>query len=64
MLISTPAGLFCQAGGFHIDPWEPVARALITHGHGDHAHAGHRAYLCAEPGVAVLRLRLGGDAQI
>lgn len=64
MLISTPAGLFCQAGGFHIDPWEPVARALITHGHGDHAHAGHRAYLCAEPGVAVLRRRLGGDAQI
>lgn len=64
LLNETPAGLYCEAGGFHIDPWEPVARAVITHAHGDHAHPGHRAYLCAEPGVAVLRRRLGDDVSI
>ena len=64
MLSETPLGLYCGAGDFYIDPWEPVDRALITHAHGDHAHAGSRAYLCASPGVAVLRRRLGDETTI
>ena len=63
MIVETSAGLYCQLGGFHIDPWLPVERALITHAHGDHAHAGSAAYLCAEPGETVLRRRLP-DARI
>jgi len=60
VIVETSAGLYCETGGFHIDPWLPVDRALITHAHGDHAHAGSRAYLCAAAGETVLRRRLPG----
>ena len=53
------AGLYCPAGGFHIDPWRPVERAVITHAHGDHARRGHGAYLASARGAGVLRARLG-----
>jgi putative mRNA 3-end processing factor len=58
VLIETPAGLYCDAGGFHIDPWGPTPRALITHAHGDHARPGSAAYLCAAPGAPLLARRL------
>ncbi len=45
VLIPTPAGLYCPPGDFHIDPTRPVPRALITHGHADHARAGHGGVL-------------------
>lgn len=65
MLIeSSPRGLYCAAGDFHIDPWQPVERAVITHAHGDHARPGSASYLCAAPGLAVLRARLGEEARI
>jgi putative mRNA 3-end processing factor len=63
VIVETSSGLYCEAGGFHIDPWLPVDRALITHAHGDHAHAGSAAYLCAAPGEGILRRRLP-EAQI
>jgi hypothetical protein len=43
----TPDGLYCPSGRFHIDPWRPVERALITHAHGDHARGGSQRYLAA-----------------
>ena len=58
MIVSSPAGLFCSAGDFHIDPWGPVNRAVITHAHSDHASPGSASYLCAAPGAALLRRRL------
>jgi len=58
VIVETSAGLYCEAGGFYVDPWLPVDRALITHAHSDHAHAGSAAYLCAAPGETVLRRRL------
>src|SRR3954447_11022448 len=65
MLIApTESGLSCDAGGFHIDPWQPVARAVITHGHGDHLQPGSAAYLCADASLALVRHRLGADAAI
>ena len=64
MLSVTESGLYCAAGDFYIDPWRPVARALITHAHSDHARPGSRAYLCAQAGVEVLRVRLGREAVI
>ena len=54
-----PQGLFCAAGDFYIDPWRPVHRAVLTHGHADHARAGHAAVLCSARGLPVLRSRLG-----
>jgi putative mRNA 3-end processing factor len=59
LLRVTPAGLFCDAGDFYIDPWRPVARAVVTHAHSDHARAGSDAYLAAAEGAALLRHRLG-----
>jgi putative mRNA 3-end processing factor len=64
MLTETPDGLFCAAGGFHIDPWLPVERAVITHAHGDHARSGSRAYLCADACAPLLQRRLGLDETI
>ena len=64
LLALTPAGLYCAAGDFHIDPWQPVARALITHAHADHARGGSAAYLGAAEGAALLRARLPLDATI
>jgi putative mRNA 3-end processing factor len=55
----TDRGIYCPAGDFFIDPWRPVARALITHGHADHARPGHDAYLCTTAAAPVLRHRLG-----
>ena len=57
-----PAGLYCPAGDFYIDPWRPVERAVITHAHGDHARTGHTRYLAAAPSANVLRTRLGDIA--
>jgi len=52
-------GLFCPAGGFYIDPWKPVDKALITHAHGDHARFGSKAYLCHHFTKPLLEARLG-----
>lgn len=64
ILQTTPPGLYCAAGDFYIDPRQPVARAVITHAHADHARWGCRAYLCATEGKPLLQARLGGDAPI
>jgi putative mRNA 3-end processing factor len=64
MLTETAAGLYCEAGDFHVDPWGPVPRALLTHAHGDHARAGSAAYL-ATPGTASLvARRFGPEARL
>jgi putative mRNA 3-end processing factor len=59
LLTSTPAGLYCEAGGFHIDPPVPAARALITHAHSDHARPGHGAVLATAETLDLMRLRYG-----
>src|SRR3954470_22148770 len=60
MLVTpSPRGLYCAAGDFFIDPWQPVERAVITHAHGDHARTGSGHYLAADRSEAVLRTRLG-----
>lgn len=63
LLVVDDKGLFCPAGNFHIDPWRPVPRAVITHAHGDHARPGCASYLCAEPGRLPLVLRVGDRVQ-
>lgn len=64
LLELTDKGLYCPAGDFHIDPWGPVERAVVTHAHADHARWGSRFYLASERGRGVLRIRLGDKAHI
>jgi putative mRNA 3-end processing factor len=59
ILVPTPSGVCCKPGGFHIDPTRPVAKALITHGHSDHARAGHDAVLATQETLDIMRLRYG-----
>jgi putative mRNA 3-end processing factor len=62
LIVERPEGLYCPAGDFHIDPWRPVPRAVITHAHADHARRGHGAYLATAVSAGVLRARLGDIA--
>ena len=64
LITASAAGLFCEAGGFHVDPAGPCEQAVLTHAHADHARLGSGAYLCAEPSVPFVRKRLGPDAAV
>jgi putative mRNA 3-end processing factor len=64
LLQVTARGLYCAAGDFYVDPWQPVERAVITHAHSDHARAGSGSYLASADGEGVLRARLGDTAAI
>lgn len=55
----TNKGLYCAEGGFYIDPWKPVDKAIITHAHSDHARGGSHSYLCHIHTRPLLQLRLG-----
>ena len=57
-------GLYCPAGDFHVDPWRPVADAIITHAHGDHARSGSANYRAAAVGLDILAERIGDGAPI
>jgi len=59
LVIARPEGLYCPPGDFFIDPWQPVAHALVTHAHGDHLRPGHGHYLTAEAGRHVVASRVG-----
>ncbi|WP_102225611.1 ligase-associated DNA damage response exonuclease [Acidimangrovimonas sediminis] len=61
LLDLTPEGLFSPALGAHIDPHRPVARAIITHGHADHARAGHGAVLATRQTLDIMAIRYGAD---
>jgi putative mRNA 3-end processing factor len=58
LLEFTDRGIYCERAGVYLDPWKPVERAMITHGHSDHARWGHKHYLCSEPSKAILMHRL------
>jgi putative mRNA 3-end processing factor len=64
---TTPAGLYCEPGDFYIDPLMPVPRAVITHGHADHARPGNERVLATSETIAIMRLRydeqVGGSLQ-
>jgi len=59
ILVPSREGICCKPGGFHIDPTRSVAKALITHGHSDHARAGHGAVLATQETLDIMRLRYG-----
>lgn len=59
LLEFTERGIYCARADVYIDPWKPVDRALITHGHADHSRWGHRHYLATRTAAPVIRYRLG-----
>ena len=61
VLCQKPAGLYCPPGDFYIDPVRPVARAVITHGHSDHARSGHGKVLATSETLAIMEARYGED---
>lgn len=61
LLRPTPAGLYCPPGDFYIDPVRPVDRAVVTHGHSDHARSGHGAVLATEQTLKIMAERYGED---
>jgi putative mRNA 3-end processing factor len=61
---ATPAGLYCEPGDFHIDPSHPAPRAVITHGHGDHARSGNGHVLATRETIAIMQARYGAGAGV
>ena len=61
LLCATDKGIYCPPGDFHIDPTRPVPRALITHGHSDHARSGHGSVLATAETLKVMAARYGED---
>ncbi len=61
LLCPKPQGLYCAPGDFFIDPVSPVTRAVITHGHADHARAGHGTVIATPETLAIMAERYGQD---
>ena len=61
LLCSTPKGLYCPPGDFYIDPVRAVDRAVVTHGHADHARAGHSAVLATPETLNIMASRYGDN---
>lgn len=64
LLRLTERGLYCEPGGFFVDPWGGVDRAVVTHAHGDHVAWGSADYLTSAEGRDVLRSRLPPNARV
>ncbi|QJR82836.1 ligase-associated DNA damage response exonuclease [Alteromonas pelagimontana] len=56
-----PEGLYCKPADIYIDPMQPVQNAVITHGHADHARAGHTHVFASSPTLDIMRTRYGED---
>jgi len=56
-----PEGVFCKPAGVFIDPMQPVAHAVVTHGHADHARSGHGHVYATQATLAIMRARYGDD---
>lgn len=58
LLQFTDKGIYCEQADVYLDPWKPVDKAIISHGHSDHAYAGHKHYLCTVAAMPVIKHRL------
>ena len=61
-LYPTPKGLYCEPGDFYIDPSRPVERAVITHGHADHARPGNTSVMATRQTLDIMQVRYGERA--
>ena len=59
LLVHTGLGLYCPKADVYLDPWKPVKKAILSHGHADHARWGSSSYLCTPSAAPVIKYRLG-----
>ena len=59
LLVHTGLGLYCPKADVYLDPWKPVKKAILSHGHADHARWGSASYLCTPTAAPVIKYRLG-----
>lgn len=59
LLEFTDKGIYCAAADVYLDPWRPVPRAFISHGHSDHSRPGHGQYITHRLNMPIIRHRLG-----
>ncbi len=59
LLTFTDKGIYCETAGVYLDPWRPVDKAIISHGHADHSRAGHKKYITHHRNIPIIKHRLG-----
>ena len=59
LLVFNKNGIYCEQANVYLDPWYPVDRAIISHGHADHSRYGHRKYITHHTNVPIIKHRLG-----
>jgi len=59
LLTFTEKGIYCEKAGVYLDPWKPVDKAIITHGHADHSRFGHKQYITHLANIPIIKHRLG-----
>jgi len=63
LLAFNEKGIYCAEAGVYLDPWKPVDKAIISHGHADHSRWGHKQYITHHTNVPIIKHRLG-DIQV
>ena len=59
LLEFTDRGIYCETADVYLDPWKPVSKALISHGHSDHSRPGHGKYITHKNNIPIIAHRLG-----
>ncbi|WP_421813511.1 ligase-associated DNA damage response exonuclease [Flagellimonas sp.] len=59
LLQFTPKGIYCEQADVYLDPWKPVNKAIISHGHADHSRWGHNKYISHHKNIPIVKHRLG-----
>ncbi|HKL36193.1 MAG TPA: ligase-associated DNA damage response exonuclease [Salegentibacter sp.] len=59
LLAFNKRGIYCEAADVYLDPWKPVDKAIISHGHADHSRWGHKKYITHHSNVPIIKHRLG-----
>ncbi|UJH68702.1 ligase-associated DNA damage response exonuclease [Allomuricauda sp. SCSIO 65647] len=59
LLQFTDRGIYCQEANVYLDPWKPVDKAIISHGHADHSRSGHKRYITHHRNLPIVKHRLG-----
>ena len=59
LLQFTNKGIYCEKADVYLDPWQPVKKAIISHGHADHSRWGHKQYITHHSNIPIIKHRLG-----
>ena len=59
LLAFNDKGIYCAQADVYLDPWRPVDKAIISHGHADHSRWGHKKYITHHSNIAIIKHRLG-----